>query len=201
MCIDYLKNPNEAVEEIAGKEMLEGSVGILALASVIFAVDGIIGIEMLRDMALTVQGPEVVLSLLKLGQLNLAVELFAAVLVGGLFFGWITKLIMNLLGAEGSYFDGLTTIAYPVLAVSVGILLAMLFSYIPLIGTVLSFIAVAVFFTIGYASLYRFAKELFDTDMITAFVGISVLMAIVVVSIYGALATTTSGLQAIAPAS
>jgi hypothetical protein len=51
----------------------------------------------------------------------------------------------------------------------------------------------------GYASMYRFAKEMFDVGMIEAFVGVSVLFAIVVISIYGTLATTASGLRTMLP--
>lgn len=199
MCIDYLKNPSEAVETIKEEGFLQKSVGIMAVAAFVMAVNTVIGLNILSRMGLTVQGPRIVTAALQLGRLNLAVGTFFTVFLGGLFFGWITKIIMNLLGGEGGYFEGLTTIAYPVLAATIGILLAMVFSYIPVIGNIISFVVIAVFFAIGYASMYRFAKELFDTGMIEAFVGISVLFAIVIVSIYGSFATTASGLKAILP--
>lgn len=69
------------------------------------------------------------------------------------------------------------------------------------LGSLLSFIAVAVFFALGYASMYRFAKELYDTEMIEAFVGVSVLFAIVIVAIYGGLATSLPGLKMVLPTS
>lgn len=199
MCVDYLKNPSEAVETIKEEAFLEKSLGVMAVAALVIAVDTVIGLNILSRMSLTVEGPGIVTAALEMGRLNLAVAAFFTVFLGGLFFGWITKIIMNLLGGEGGYFEGLTTIAYPVLAATVGILLAMVFSYVPVIGNVISFIVIAVFFAISYASMYRFAKELFDTGMIEAFVGISVLFAIVMVSIYGSLATTASGLKAILP--
>lgn len=199
MCLDYLKNPSEAVEDIKEEGFLQKSVGILTLAAFVFAIDTVIGLNIFNQMPLTVKGPGMVTKALGIGVINLAVAVFFTVLLGGLFFGWITQLIMNLLGGDGGYFEGLTTVAYPVLAATVGILIAMIFSWVPVIGPVISFIAVAVFFAIGYASMYRFAKELFDTGMIQAFVGISVLFAIVMVSIYGSLATTASGLQMILP--
>lgn len=200
MCIDYLKNPSGAIEEIKEKEMHEGSVGIMALAAILFAINSAIALNLLNMMPVSVTGPSFVVKILNMGMVNLGVLVFFTVFLGGLFFGWVTKTIMNLLGGEGGYFEGLTTIAYPVLAATVGILVAMVLSYIPVVGTLLAFITIAVSFSVAYASMYRFAKELFDTDMITAFVGISVLFAIVIVSIYGSLATTSAGLKAIAPA-
>lgn len=193
MPLNYLKNPSKAVEEIKKGAFLEKSVGVMAISAFIFAINTVIG------MNITVTGPQIAASAVGMGTLNLAIGMFFGVLIGGLFMGWIMKLIMNVLGGKGGYFEGLTTIAYPVMAVSVGILIAMLASYIPMIGTVISFVVLAAFFAIGYASMYRFAKELFDTGMIEAFVGISVLFAIVIVAIYGSILTTAAGFKSVLP--
>lgn len=199
MSLNYFKNPSEVIKEKKEETFLEKSIGVLAVSAFLFAINTLIGLNLLNRMPLSVKGPGIVVSALNLGPLNLAIGAFFIIFLGGLFFGWVMEIIMNALGGEGGYFEGLTTIAYPVLSAMIGILIAMLVSYIPVVGSIISFGVIAVFFAIGYASMYRFAKELFDTGMIEAFVGISVLFAIVTVSIYGGLATSASGLKMILP--
>lgn len=197
--LKQLKNTSKGIEKIKESDLNE-TIGVQALVSIIFTINTFIGLDMLKRMDLVIEGPEVITTILSLEAANLGIAAFFIVFIGGLFFGWIMKLIMTILGGEGGYFEGLATIAYPVLTAAIGILVAMVLSYIPVIGIGLSFLTIAIFFAMAYAFMFRFTKEMFEVDMITSFVGITVLFAIVAISIYGSLATTASGLMAILPA-
>ncbi len=202
MFIEYLKNPGKATEIIKEKnkvETMQGSLVMLFIASLIFAVNTVIGLKIIEGMPLEITGPEILVSVLETGTMNLAVGAFFIVLLGGLFFGYIFQTVMNILGGTGDYWDGLTTLSYPVFSVSLGVLLAMVFSYVPMLGPVLAFIFVAVFLSMGYASMFRLAQDMFDVGMIEAFIGVTVVLAVGFVAIYGGLLTIPEGIMAVVP--
>ncbi len=200
--VSYLKNPSEAVKELKEKtkvKTMQNSLVMVFVAAVIFAVNSYIGIGLIEDMGLEITGPELVVSVLDMGAVNLAAGTFFLIFLGGLFFGYITKVVLSILGGEGDYWDGLATLAYPVFSVGLGILLAMVFSYVPTVGPALAFIFVAVFFAVGYSLMFRLAKEMFDVGMIEAFIGVTVVLAVGLVAIYGGLLTTPEGIMAVIP--
>ncbi|MFP4045895.1 MAG: YIP1 family protein [Candidatus Aenigmatarchaeota archaeon] len=199
MIVNYLKNPSKAFEEVKESDLKE-TIGIQALVSVIFTINTFIGLDMLKKMDLVIKGPEAITTILSFEAANLGIAAFFIVFIGGLFFGWIMKIIMNMLGGDGDYFEGLVTVAYPLLLGAIGILVAMVVSYIPTVGIGLTFLTIAAFIAAAYASLFRFASEMFEVKMITAFIGVTILFAVIMVSIYGSLATTASGLTSILPA-
>ena len=200
--VSYLKNPSEAVKELKEKtkvKTMQNSLVMVFVAAVIFAVNSYIGIGLIEDMGLEITGPELVVSVLDMGAVNLAAGTFFLIFLGGLFFGYIMKVVLSILGGEGDYWDGLATLAYPVFSVGLGILLAMVFSYVPTVGPALAFIFVAVFFAVGYSLMFRLAKEMFDVGMIEAFIGVTVVLAVGLVAIYGGLLTTPEGIMAVIP--
>ncbi|MFP4116510.1 MAG: YIP1 family protein [Candidatus Aenigmatarchaeota archaeon] len=200
--VSYLKNPSQAVEELKQKtelKTMQNSLVMVFVSAVLFAVNSYVGLNLLENMGLEITGPELLVSVLEMGTVNLATGSFFLIFLGGLFFGYLMKVVLNVLGGEGDYWDGLTTIAYPVFSVSLGILLAMIFSYVPTVGPALAFIFVAVFFAIGYSSMFRLAKEMFDVGMIEAFIGVTVVLAVGLVAIYGGLLTTPEGVMAVIP--
>jgi len=201
--MDYMKNPVGAIKnfkEKSGTELMQGSLTMIFVASIIFAVNTVIGLMMLEAMPLQITGPEILVSVLEMGTANMAAGVFSVVLLGGLFFGFVTKVVMNVLGGDGEYWSGLATVSCPALSVSIGVLLAMVFSHVPTLGPVLAFLFVAVFLALGYASMFRLAKDMFDVGMIEAFVGVMVILAVGLVAIYGGLLTTPEGIMAVLPA-
>lgn len=202
LLVDYLKSPGEAFEDLKEKstvETMKESLTVISIASVIFAVNAVIGLNIIEAMPLEIAGPELVVSIIEMGSLNLAAGMFFIVLLGGLFFGYIARTVMEVLGGSGSYWNGLSTVAYPVFAVGLGTLLAMISSYVPMIGPVLAFIFVAVFVALGYASMFRLAKEMFGVGMIEAFIGVTAILAVGLVALYGGLLTTPEGIMAVLP--
>lgn len=200
--VSYLKNPSEAVEEMKEKttvKTMQGSLLMMFIAGIVFSLNSYVGLSLIKSMGLEITGPKLLVSVIEMSTANLAAGTFFLVFIGGLFFGYITKMVMNLLGGNGDYWDGLTTVSYPVFSVSVGILLAMVLSYVPMVGPALAFVFVAVFFAIGYSSMFRLAKDMFGVEMIEAFIGITVVLAIGLVAVYGGLLTTPEGVMAVIP--
>ncbi len=201
--VEYIKNPSKAVDEMKDKstvKTMQGSLMMMFVAAVVFSVNTYVGLMLIENMGLEITGPELVVSVLDMGSVNLSSGAFFLIFLGGLFFGFLMKTVMNILGGEGDYWDGLATIAYPVFSVSLGVLLAMVLSYVPLAGPALAFIFVAIFIAIAYSSMFRLAKEMFGVSMIVALIGTMVVLTAGFVAIYGGLLTTPEGIMAVVSA-
>lgn len=161
--------PSEAIKDIKKEKSLGKSISILAIAAVIFAIIAAVGVS--RITAVLPAG----ITMPQFAQYGIgiaAVATFLCVFIGGLFIGWILQIAMTTLGAKGDFFAGVTSIAYPLLIISVSTLIATFVAFIPLIGPVIAFIISLILVTIAFAFTYRAIKELFATDMITAFIGV-----------------------------
>lgn len=173
-------NPGGALMEAKRRPTYSDAMGTLALAAVLAALAGGIAVAQLGGMmsGLTLMA---------------AAGIFVLVLLGGLFVGLIIKLITVTLGGKGDYLHGLTAAAYTALAPSAGMLVAAIFMRIPIAGTVVSFVALALALARGVSTLYRSLKELFGTDMVTAFVAVSILAMVLAVAFWGSVATILGG--------
>lgn len=107
----------------------------------------------------------------------LFISIFCSVFIGGFFVGWVHKLVMRVLGGTGTSLQGISVVAYSILPVSMGSLAGSGLAYVPTIGPILSYIFIFLSGALGYAILYRATKEFFEVNMITAFVGVSLLIA------------------------
>jgi len=118
---------------------------------------------------------------------------FVATFLLQLFSGYLLMLIVNALTDKKSYFAGLTAIAYSGFVFAIGFLLAgvvrvislYLLSSVVVLSVLISgfaaLIVLMIFAPLSLAVLYRAIRELFDTDMITAFVAVGCLGTVVVV--------------------
>ncbi len=108
-------------------------------------------------------------------KLTLAPWIFALVICLGIVAGFVIKIIANALGAKGGFFEGLTAISYALAPLTLATLLIAVLAWLPVLGIILGLLASLILFAFGLAVLYRGVKEMFRTDMITAFVAVSVL--------------------------
>jgi len=99
--------------------------------------------------------------------------------------GYFIHLIMNVLGGRGKYAQGLTSITYSFFPLSFGSLItAFLFLIHPVLGVIVGFIIMGAYAALGLSILYKSVKELFSVDIITAWIGISLLILAFVLTIY-----------------
>lgn len=127
----------------------------------------------------------------------IAIYTFLVPFLGSLFLGFILVVAVNTLGGNGNYFDGLTTVSYSLFPFSIGIFLSITINLLPnVLGVLildmnitaiksLAVLAIGMFFTAeSVAIVYRAIKELFNTDMVTALIGTSVVSAAVIIPFY-----------------
>jgi hypothetical protein len=119
---------------------------------------------------------------------NVAAVLSLSVLVIGifstLFFAFLIQFIFHVLGGKGRYLGGLMTAVYGKFPIIVGFLLASILSYSPVVGVPIGIVAALVFVVSGLATFYRAAREFFAIDLLTAWIGLGLLLAAVFLTVY-----------------
>ncbi len=169
MCLDALKNPVAAITKAkkkgishAIKLMLSASL-VITLALLILAIRmvPVTNVIVLLASVLTI----FIFAVLSITLISLAVCLSATTL-----------------GGRGGYYEGLFSVSLSSLIMSVGILLAAMLLFVPY-GMAVAIVIMMPITAVGFAVLYRSIKEMFRTDMITAFVTVSVSMLAIIVAV------------------
>lgn len=171
MCIEILASPASAIAKARKQKRMNKTVSVLLITCVLFGVSA--GIGTLK------------FSLAGIGAGAMTIMGFLVALIVILLTGLLIELAARTLGGKGKYFEGLTTVTYSFLIPSVGLLIASVLLFIPLIGPGLAFLALVVSVVMGFAMLYRSTKDLFRIDMITSFIVISVVIAAFLLAAYG----------------
>jgi len=125
---------------------------------------------------------------LLLHRLNASAMLFFLGVVGTVFAGFLVQMVFTVLGGKGGYYEGVTSVVYSLLPMSASVVLSSIFITLPVFGVLLSFVVTVLFVLLGMTILYRAVKELFSTDMITAMVGIGILVGGITIALYAAFA-------------
>lgn len=184
--IDIIKKPGEAIR-LAKKEKDMGKTSLVLIEEWI--------ITAIAVFILAVRFG----SIGSIGGGAAAATLFFGGIVTTIVLGYLLKIAMNTLGARGSFYDGLTAVTYSIMPLAIGALISAILSYVPILGVMISFLIMAVLGVMGSALLYRAAKEMFATDMITALVGISVLILGLMLAFYISVITGLVGLSGLVP--
>lgn len=188
--MNFLLNPVETILKAKEEKDMVRSILILLVASVLLGLAAAIAILAvpLGDLDIPTGG------FMAIGAGIMAVVVFILVFIAGLFSGLVLRLVFTILGGEGTYFEGLTVVAYSLLPLSIGMIVTSLAIHVPFVGGIIAFVFFAIFSAVAYATMYRAAKELFETDMITAFVGISVIAAVMILSLYVLILSTIASI-------
>lgn len=171
MCLDILRNPSAAIINAKRSKDSRKAWVVLIEASLIFVLSAAVtvlkqaGIDQLNYAAVG----------LSLG------TIFLFMIVLGIIFGYIITLIATTLGGTGRYNEGLTVISYSLVPISAAALVSSVLSIAP-VGAAFAIVAVALGLAASMSILYRSTKEMFKTDMITAFVAVSVLILVVILT-------------------
>lgn len=164
---EFFVSPETVIKKAKKEKNLNKTVGYQILVSVIFAVA-----SYLIGYTANFLYPE-----------TFAITCFILGFLGMLFAGYLATIVMNVLGGRGKYFEGLTAVVYTMVPPSIGTLILALLSYVQQL-TWLGVIAVIITSAMGYAIFYRSLKELFRTDMITAFLGTGVIVFSILIGVY-----------------
>lgn len=111
-----------------------------------------------------------------------------AVFVGGiiatLFAGLLAEITFKTLGGKGAYQEGLTTVVYPLVPLSFGLMISSFLLLGKYVGAVIALFVASIYGVMSLATVYKTAKELFRLDMITTWVGIGVLVGGALFAVY-----------------
>ncbi len=169
MCIDILRNPVKSLAVAKKSKNMNKTLLALVESSVLFAL----------ATAVFVTKTGLVTELL----LTSAAAVFFVMLIGSLLMGIVVHVSASTLTSRGKYFDGLTSVVYGMLPISLGFFLTSLVSFIPF-SAGLQIIVLAITLAVGISTVYRGIKELYSTDMVTSFVVVSVAILVIFVAVY-----------------
>jgi len=171
MCRNFpklLTAPAEALAAAKRKPSYGDALGTLI-------VDGIVAAVAVAVFMTQVGGLADLGARLGQGMGMAVISAFILVLIGGLFFALLVKIVVNTLGGKGDYLHGLTLAAYGIAAPVVGALVTAIFFRIPVFGAIAGFVAMSIALALGVSTIYRGIKELFSTDLVTALIAFSIL--------------------------
>ena len=177
MCLNILRNPVKSLLEAKKKKNMNKTLLVLVENSVLFGIAAALIIARIGFSGLL---------------LGSAAATFLVILIGILLFGLVVHISATTLGGKGKYFEGLTAVTYAMTPMSVGIFVSSLLALVPLTAG-LQVIVLALSFALGFSLLYRGIKELYSTDMITAFVVVSIAILVIFISIYASLGLSLLG--------
>ena len=162
--------PQEAIEETKKEKNLSVPIVYLIIAGILTAISfallgysagGTVSSEG-RPLAQLLNNPGIA-----------AVGGFLIVLIGGLLGGLYYMLVMSALKTKSDYFAGVATLAHTAMPASLGLLIVSILSLIPKAGPIIGAIIGLIFFALSAGTLYNATREFFETDMITALVGVT----------------------------
>lgn len=176
--IKILKTPTEALSEAKKKKDKTDTILTLFVVSSFFGIAASLIVYKLTTMFAVFRALSVAATF------SAFLMTFILIFIGAIFLSFLLNKIVNILGGKGEFYDGLTSVVYSLVPLSVGILLASVLVFVPVVGIFLGALILAIKFAIGMAILYRGTKEMYKTDMIVSFIAVSVLVLAVIVSLY-----------------
>ena len=163
-----LLNPVEAIREAKTKREVEKVSSLLLIEWFIIGIANII----------------IYANLGKLTMFSLGITVFLTGVPLVLFFAFLLKIVITTLGGKGGYYKALTALVYGTFALSIGILIASPFFYVPKFGFIFGLFILSIAGALSISTLYRSVKEFFGTDIITTWIGIGMIATAVSIGIY-----------------
>ncbi len=177
MCL----NPLKCIEGMRKRRDYSRPLAYLAVASVLLGFSVVLGFNIL-SLSPVITMPAYAYDYARV----FAVAAFGT-FVTGLFISWAFSIGMNMLGGRGKFYEGLVSVAYPLKLLSIGVVITAVSSYAGLAGGIISFLALTTFGILGYTAMLRATKDMFGVDMITAFIGVSALLVVIMMAFYSSL--------------
>ncbi len=174
MCLEIIKYPAKAIEKAKKSKNMNKTLTVLIEAAVIF---GIAAAIVVAKLPLTT-------GLLAAAAAASFISGLLLVIVAALFLGLVLHTVAGILGGKGEYYNALTTVTFALTGPVLGILIAALLSFIPVIGVVVGFIVLALTIAHGISVLYKGTKDLYGIDMVTTLVIISVMTLAIIGAVW-----------------
>ena len=175
MCLDILRNPVKSLATAKKSRNMNKTLLALVESSILFAL----------ATAVLVAKSGLYPQLLIMS----TTAVFFVMLIGTLLMGIIVHISASTLTSKGKYFDGLTSVVYGMLPISLGFFATSLLTFIPF-SAGLQIIVLAITLASGVSTIYRGIKELYGTDMLTSFVVVSIAVLVIFVAVYASVGLT-----------
>ena len=152
------KNPKEMRQTI---EILLISTGLIGLA--VFIAAGILPLQI---------------------RLATGVFVFSLSTLGTVLYAFLLQTVMTNLGGKGKYYHALTAITFAKFPMAVGVLAASILFNFSIAGIMLAAIVLLVALAMGASTLFRGVKDFFGVDIVTAWLGIGIIVLVSVATVY-----------------
>lgn len=167
--VEILKTPLTAIKKAKREKNINKTVGILVVTWILFGISFFI-------LAIKTYTPLV--------SLGMSLSIFLLGLLCNLFCGYLTTVVINVLGGRGKYYHGLTAATYTLYPLSIGFIITALLSLIHPALSLIGFIVIAVKAALGFSIYFRSVKEFFNTNMLIALIGFLILIYVFIVAMY-----------------
>jgi len=167
--VEILKTPLTAIKKAKREKNINKTVGILVVTWILFGISFFI-------LAIKTYTPLV--------SLGISMSIFLSGLLCNLFCGYLTTVVINVLGGRGKYYEGLTAVTYTFYPISIGVIITALLSLVHPALSIIGFIVIAVKAALGFSIYFRSVKEFFNTSMLIALITFLILIYVVVVAMY-----------------
>lgn len=180
---ELLLNPVEAIKKAKAKKDVESVSSLLVIEWLIIGLANAISFGNLGKTTMAYTGITIVL-------LGIPMTLFISFLL---------FIIMRNLSGRGSYYKALTSVTYGLFAMSIGILIASPFFYVPKVGFLFTLFIFSVSVVLSLSTLYKSVKELFETDIMTTWIGIGFIGVGLTLAVYLTILLLFGGTPNLAP--
>lgn len=169
--VESLWRPAEAIKVTRNENNIAVPIILLVISAIVSAISGAISTFSLPKGIISqsfkaIANPGVA-----------AIFTFVAVLIGGLLLGLYLMMVMRALNTRSSYFAGVATMAHTAMPTSLAFLIFSILALGGKIGIVIGTIIALIFLALAAGTLYNATREFFETDMVTALVGVSAFIA------------------------
>jgi len=168
--VEAFWKPEEAIEDVKKERNLSTPIIFLIIAGILTAIS----LALLSySMSGTISSTETRVAQFLSKPWMAAISGFLLVFIGGLLGGLYYMLVMRALKTESDYFAGVAALAHTAMPASLGLLIFSILTMIPKAGVIIGAIIGLIFFALSAGTLYNATREFFETDMVTALVGVS----------------------------
>jgi len=179
-----LLNPADAIKEAKNRKNVDTVSSLLLIEWFIIGLANVI----------------VYANLGKLTMFSLGLAVFFIGIPMILFFALLLKIVMTTLGGKGNYYKALTALVYGTFALSIGILISSPFFYVPKFGFLFGLLFLSIAGALSISTLYRAVKEFFETDIMTTWIGIGLVLTGISLGVYLTIVLLLGGTPQFLPA-
>ncbi len=168
--LNIIKDPVASIND-AKKKNMNNTLFILFASSVLFGLSFLLTLKQFDSVIM----------------LTSFLSVFILLIVGELVISVVSHVFMKTILSRGSYYEALTSNVYSLPALSLGMLLFSLLSFIPIVGLLAGALVLMIAIALSISTTVRAFKELYKTDVITVYVCMVLVFVSLILTVYFAM--------------